>query len=117
QLKNSANILLLAASRLNDIVNNEKTFWNEMLSLRERHWSLRRGDKEKNIGQQIFVHYGYADVGSIHGDISKAQILRSPDEKQVAVSLPQKPKKAVKLRLQQRSNSLLTVEPCVQENL
>ncbi|CAG8721359.1 19139_t:CDS:2 [Gigaspora margarita] len=57
--------------------------------LRGRYWSLRRGDKEKNIGQQIFVNYGYAD------DISKAQILRSPNEKQVAVSLPQKPKKAV----------------------
>ncbi|CAG8823374.1 2925_t:CDS:2 [Gigaspora margarita] len=45
--------------------------------------------KKKNIGKQIFVNYGYAD------DISKAQILRSPNEKQVAVSLPQKPKKAL----------------------
>ncbi|CAG8845271.1 24938_t:CDS:2, partial [Gigaspora margarita] len=62
-----------------------------------------------------FCHYGYANVGLIHGDISKIQILRSPDEKQVVI-LHQKPKKAIKLQLQQRSNSLLTVEPCVQEN-
>ncbi|CAG8850668.1 35026_t:CDS:2, partial [Gigaspora margarita] len=73
----------------------------------ERHWSLRRGDKEKKYWDNRFL--------SIM-DMLMAQILRSPDEKQVVVSLPQKPKKTVKLRLQQRSNSLLTVEPCVQEN-
>ncbi|CAG8817619.1 9464_t:CDS:2 [Gigaspora margarita] len=50
------------------------------LMLDGRHWSLHCGDKEKNISQQIFAHYGYAD------DISKAQILRSQDEKQVVVS-------------------------------
>ncbi|CAG8697343.1 18023_t:CDS:2, partial [Racocetra fulgida] len=52
------------------------------------------------------------DIKLMLGMKRMAQILRSPDEKQVAVSLPQRAKKAVKLRLQQRSNSA----PSVQEN-
>lgn len=54
-------MLLNAAAKLKDIVVKEEAFWNEALSLRERHWSMRRGGKEKNAGHQIFVNYGYTD--------------------------------------------------------
>ncbi|CAG8855559.1 20435_t:CDS:2, partial [Gigaspora margarita] len=95
---------------VNDIVNNEKAFGMKCYRYENVIGVYVMVIKKKNIGTTDFCPLW------IFGDISKAQILRSPNEKQVVVSLPQKPKKAVKLRLQQRSNSPLTVEPCVQEN-
>jgi len=45
-----------------------------------------------------------------------AQILRSPDEKQIAISLPQKTKRTVKLRLHKSINAPGGDRPRVQEN-
>ncbi|CAG8776635.1 18127_t:CDS:2, partial [Acaulospora morrowiae] len=97
QIKNSAELLLNAAKKLNDIVKKEESFWSEALSLRERYWSMCRGGKEKNAGHQIFVNYGYSDATAT----CLAQILRSPEERKIVVSLPKRSKRAVKLKLQQ----------------
>nr|CAG8483096.1 994_t:CDS:10 [Entrophospora candida] len=112
-------ILSSASGKLKDIVEKERTFWNEAISLRQHHWSLLRTENK-----QIFVDYGYSEAGSKYHVKSYPQILRTPDEKQIAISLPQKPKKAVKLILQQKSsvqgdsiqeNSLPRSEPLLEE--
>jgi hypothetical protein len=54
----------------------------------------------------------FISAGSIFTENSAAQILRSPDEKQIAISLPQKSKGSVKLRLVKSSGG----GPRVQEN-
>ncbi|CAG8451947.1 5907_t:CDS:10 [Funneliformis caledonium] len=126
QLKHAAGIISTAAAKLNNIVDKEKTFWNEAVSLREHHWTLCRGSKEKNTGLQIFVNYGYQMGSSFDMSISAAsrhaentqtaQILRSPDEKQIAISLPQKAKRSVKLRLHKSFRAPGGDKPHVQEN-
>ncbi|CAG8469521.1 8351_t:CDS:10 [Diversispora eburnea] len=112
QLKHSAEMLLNAAAKLKDIVVKEETFWNEALSLREHHWSMRRGGKEKNAGHQIFVDY----AGSNYLENTLAQISRTPEERQIVISLPQTLKRAVKLKLQQRSSDFNGSTQLVQEN-
>ena len=57
----------------------------------------------------------FISAGSIYTENSAAQILRSPDEKQIAISLPQKTKGSVKLRLV-KSSRAPGGEPRVQEN-
>ncbi|CAI2161653.1 17261_t:CDS:10 [Funneliformis geosporum] len=110
-------IISSAAVKLNNIVEKERTFWNEAVSLREHHWTLCRGSKEKNTGLQIFVNYGYQMGASRHAENTQtAQILRSPDEKQIAISLPQKAKRSVKLRLHKSFKAPGGDKPHVQEN-
>ncbi|PKC05937.1 hypothetical protein RhiirA5_360771 [Rhizophagus irregularis] len=117
QLKHAAGIISSAAKKLGNIVEKERTFWNEAVSLREHHWTLQRGGgKEKNVGLQIFVSYGYQLAGSSFMENTAAQILRSSDEKQIAISLPQKAKGIVKLRLRKSSEAPGYDGPRVQEN-
>ncbi|GBC06799.1 hypothetical protein RclHR1_07050007 [Rhizophagus clarus] len=106
QLKHAAGIISSAAKKLGNIVEKERTFWNEAVSLREHHWTLQRGGgKEKNVGLQIFVCYGYQLAGPSFLENTAAQILRSSDEKQITISLPQKTKGIVKLCLRKSSKA------------
>ncbi|RIA98831.1 subunit 17 of mediator complex-domain-containing protein [Glomus cerebriforme] len=112
QLKHAAGIISSAAEKLSSIVEKEKTFWNEAVSLREHHWTLQRGgSKEKNAD----IH-DFDLAGSIYLENTAAQILRSLDEKQIAIALPQKAKGTVKLRLRKSSIAPGCDGPCVQEN-
>ncbi|CAG8529565.1 6756_t:CDS:10 [Paraglomus occultum] len=98
QLRGAADMLLSRAENLNVVVDNERTFWSEALLLRQNNWCMGAG----LAGKQISVNYGYHNAGSLYENPVFAQILRTPGRKQIVLSLPQKPRKIVKVRLERR---------------
>ncbi|KAF9920528.1 RNA polymerase II mediator complex subunit [Linnemannia zychae] len=95
QLRNAADILLQGAQKLKRVVADEDQFWASALRLRRNNWCLvsSRGGKpgypqqghvhlphgnRLGAGSQLFVHYGFKDVGSLYGERAYAELVRNP---------------------------------------
>ncbi|CAG8502235.1 8095_t:CDS:10 [Ambispora gerdemannii] len=99
QLNHAASILLSKAEKYEQMISKERTFWTEALSLRQKNWSIKGYGKN---GGQLFVDYGYKEAGSLYPEITWAQIQRTPNDKQIAISFPPIRKRIMKLRLERR---------------
>ncbi|CAG8564627.1 2965_t:CDS:2, partial [Ambispora leptoticha] len=99
QLNHAASILLSKAEKYEQMVSKERTFWTEALSLRQKNWSIKGYGKS---GGQLFVDYGYKEAGSLYEENTWAQIQRTPNDKQIAISFPPIRKRVMKLRLERR---------------
>ena len=60
-LNNAADSLLESASRLEDEVGRETTYWNQVLAVKESGWSLSRLPRERHT---LGVRYGFAEGGA-----------------------------------------------------
>lgn len=57
-LNRAADTLLDSASRLEQEMKNEATFWKQVLKVKESGWSVSRLPREKHT---LGVHFGFAD--------------------------------------------------------
>ncbi|OAQ28717.1 hypothetical protein K457DRAFT_19894 [Linnemannia elongata AG-77] len=96
QLRNAADILMQGAQKLRRVMVDEDQFWAGALRLRKNNWCLvsgRSGQQGHNqqglqmhhqhggrqgTGSQLFVHYGFRDVGSLYGERAYAELVRNP---------------------------------------
>ncbi|KAG9303145.1 hypothetical protein G9A89_005103 [Geosiphon pyriformis] len=103
QLKHAAMILMSKGEKYGQMIGKERAFWREALSLRQNNWSIiGYGQKAGHTGKQLFVDYGYNDAGSLFDQNTMAQIQRTPNDKQIAISFPPVRKKLLRLRLERR---------------
>ncbi|KAF9427336.1 hypothetical protein BGZ94_005083 [Podila epigama] len=90
-LRKASQILMQGAQKLQEVMDNEDQFWEGAHRLRKNNWcivSTNTGGatvaqhRTHRIGpsSQLFVHYGFRDVGSLYGDRSYAyaEIVRNP---------------------------------------
>ncbi|KAG0228385.1 RNA polymerase II mediator complex subunit [Actinomortierella wolfii] len=89
QLKVARDILVQGAQKLQSVVSSEDNFWNSALRLRKNNWCivsakpgaggpLMHGHHRLAHGSQLYVHYGFRDVGSTFPEQAYAEIIRVP---------------------------------------
>ncbi|KAF9539129.1 RNA polymerase II mediator complex subunit [Mortierella hygrophila] len=91
QLRNAADILMQGAQKLRGVMVDEDQFWAGALRLRKNNWCLvsgRSGQQglqmhhgRQGTGSQLFVHYGFRDVGSLYGERAYAELVRNPSSR------------------------------------
>ncbi|ORZ06328.1 subunit 17 of mediator complex-domain-containing protein [Lobosporangium transversale] len=83
QLRSAAAILMQGAQKLKKVMADESQFWGGALRLRKNNWcivSAKTGHHSTNRitgGSQLYVHYGFQDVGSLFGSRSYAELVRN----------------------------------------
>lgn len=94
-LNTAADTLLQSATRLEDEIGKETRYWNQILAVKDRGWSLSRLPREKHT---LGVHYGFAEARASFRDKGVGALRRDKDGD---VSLDRGPK-AVNGRLRVR---------------
>ncbi|KAF9172354.1 RNA polymerase II mediator complex subunit [Mortierella sp. AD011] len=113
QLRNAANILMQGAQKLKKVMADESQFWEGALRLRKNNWcivSSKPGHHGNRLasGSQLFVQYGFQDVGSLHGSRSYAELVRNQSDsgkgkaKSMELNIPNKTGKIVIMSLVQQ---------------
>ncbi|KAF9100633.1 RNA polymerase II mediator complex subunit [Mortierella sp. AM989] len=115
QLRNAADILMQGATKLKKVMAGESQFWAGALRLRRNNWcivSSRPGHHGNRLatGSQLFVQYGFQDVGSLHGSRSYAELVRNQSTsdsgkgkaKSIELNIPNKTGKVVIMSLVQQ---------------
>ncbi|KAG0018051.1 hypothetical protein BGZ80_007617 [Entomortierella chlamydospora] len=113
QLRNAANILMQGAQKLKKVMADESQFWEGALRLRKNNWcivSSKPGHHGNRLasGSQLFVQYGFQDVGSLHGSRSYAELVRIQSDsgkgktKSMELNIPNKTGKIVIMSLVQQ---------------
>ncbi|KAF9205499.1 FtsJ methyltransferase domain-containing protein 2 [Haplosporangium sp. Z 27] len=118
QLRNAADILMQGAQKLKKVMADESQFWEGALRLRKNNWcivSSRLGHHVNRLasGSQLFVQYGFQDVGSLHGSRSYAELVRNQSSsdsvkgksKSMELNIPNKSGKIVIMSLVQQGAS------------
>ncbi|KAG0310068.1 hypothetical protein BGZ99_000684 [Dissophora globulifera] len=91
QLRNAADILMQGATKLKKVMADESQFWQGALTLRKNNWCIvsgRTGAGQQQLlhhhhvsrianGSQLFVQYGFRDVGSLFGERAYAELVRN----------------------------------------
>lgn len=75
-LSSAADSLLQAATRLEDEVGRETTYWDQVLSVKEEGWSLCRLPREKHT---LGVRYGFAESHADYRDRGLGALRRGED--------------------------------------
>ncbi|KAK3832831.1 MAG: subunit 17 of mediator complex-domain-containing protein [Linnemannia gamsii] len=131
QLRSAADILMQGAKKLKRVMVDEDEFWAGALTLRKNNWCLVSGrsgvpghlqqgvhphllhGNRLGTGSQLFVHYGFRDVGSLYGERAYAEMVRntSPrDErpgrvKSIELHIPNQSGKALVMSLMQQGTA------------
>ncbi|KAG0269393.1 hypothetical protein DFQ27_003721 [Actinomortierella ambigua] len=121
QFKVARDILMQGAQKLQSVVSSEDHFWSSALRLRKNNWcivstnpgggpsgsgSLMHGHHHRHVpGSQLYVHYGFRDVGSTFPEQAYAEVVRVPSSgksrqlNSIEVSIPNQTGKAVSFSL------------------
>lgn len=75
-LNGAADALLKSAARLEEEMSRETTYWNQVLAVKEKGWSLSRLPREKN---SLGVRYGFAEAYADFRDRGLAALRRDAD--------------------------------------
>ncbi|KAG0233220.1 RNA polymerase II mediator complex subunit [Mortierella sp. GBA43] len=90
QLRTAADILMQGAQKLKKVMADESQFWADALRLRKNNWCIvaAKGGAGQPPhhhhhsgrlagGSQLYVHYGFRDVGSLFSERAYAEMVRS----------------------------------------
>ncbi|KAG0211946.1 RNA polymerase II mediator complex subunit [Mortierella sp. NVP41] len=125
QLRNAADVLMQGAQKLRRVMADEDQFWAGALRLRKNNWCLVSGrsghalqgahphlqhGNRLGTGSQLFVHYGFRDVGSLYGERAYAELVRNPSPrddvsgraKSIELHIPNKSGKVLIMSLMQQ---------------
>ncbi|KAF9431470.1 FtsJ methyltransferase domain-containing protein 2 [Entomortierella beljakovae] len=115
QLRNASDILMQGAHKLEKVMSDESQFWEGALRLHKNNWCIvasKPGHHGNRLasGSQLFVQYGFQDVGSMHGNRSYAELIRNPTtsdsekgkEKSMKLNIPNKTGKVIVMSLVQQ---------------
>ncbi|KAI7822344.1 subunit 17 of mediator complex-domain-containing protein [Gamsiella multidivaricata] len=122
QLRNAADILMQGAQKLKKVMVDEGQFWEGALRLRKNNWcivSAKTGSGQQPhlyhgnrlaSGTQLFVHYGFRDVGSLYSERAYAELVRDQSSSETAsgkagsikLHIPNKTRKMVVMSLVQQ---------------
>ena len=75
-LNTAADSLLQSATRLEGEIEKETRYWNQILAVKERGWSLSRLPREKHT---LGVHYGFAEARASFRDKGVGALRRDED--------------------------------------
>lgn len=75
-LNGAADSLLKSAARLEEEMGRETTYWDQILAVKEKGWSLSRLPREKHT---LGVRYGFAEAYADFRDRGLAALRRDPD--------------------------------------
>lgn len=75
-LNGAADSLLKSAARLEEEMEKETTYWDQVLAVKEKGWSLSRLPREKHV---LGVRYGFAEAYADFRDRGLAALRRDPD--------------------------------------
>ncbi|KAK3817202.1 MAG: subunit 17 of mediator complex-domain-containing protein [Benniella sp.] len=119
QLRSAADILMQGAQKLKKVMADESQFWEDALRLRKNNWCIvaakggagqpphHHHGNRLSSGSQLFVHYGFRDVGSLSNERAYAELVRSMSytepgskkSKSVELHIPNKTGKLVAMSL------------------
>ena len=105
-LNTAADSLLQSATRLEGEIEKETRYWNQILAVKERGWSLSRLPREKHT---LGVHYGFAEARASFRDKGVGALRRDEDGD---VSLDRGPKASngrLRVRILQGGRPISTV--------
>ncbi|KAI8606280.1 subunit 17 of mediator complex-domain-containing protein [Dissophora ornata] len=123
QLRSAADILMQGATKLKKVMADESQFWQGALRLRKNNWcivSAKTGAGQQlphhhhgsrmASGSQLFVQYGFRDVGSLYGERAYAELVRNQTSldsgtgkaKSIELHIPNKTGKVVTMSLVQQ---------------
>ena len=75
-LNTAADSLLKSASRLEGEIEKEKLYWDQVLAVKDKGWSLSRLSRERHT---LGVHYGFAEAHSSFRDRGLGALRRDED--------------------------------------